>query len=657
MVERDRGGLGLPIVGALSTHGACVQAIERRVVPSETARLNCERALAGRLRSRSHLIYMTLDGEVEGKEVRAVVRSNGDPVLRPGALGQAQGPGQKGGLDRPALNQSPVRAFDPARIRSLVNRIVASGQFSQDTPLGRILHPGFQIAFRRRSERDSLHIGIGETQLSAHIDRVSPLSSRQGRLPATYSPLRVLAHLLARGARIVSGRRIPVSVRIEAPIVAAGSAVGATAPMSPLEEAVCLLDSPLEPWTVQAEVALPGRLETDRLRSAVEQAMAAHAMARARRRTQGRRATWELPVAADLDPVEELSLPAGGSLEQVRSDLYSLSVPLTASPPFRIRLVHRPEGDQLMLSAHHAAIDGVGAFAFLASVAAAYRGEAPLPDELGLHDLSARGRTGRLARARTALVEAAQLARGSAHLAPQGGHPAAGYGVHHHGLTAEQASVPPVLAAALFAAMHRWNVAHGEPDGRLTLYLTERMCPAPAVGNSLCMVGVSTRPDQRTEPRLLLEAVAARLACIEQRHSAAALVGLFGALQHLPRLIKPAVAQRVIADPFVPGAVLSNLGVAPTLDFGPAAGQAVGAWTSPPAMMPEGLSIGVVTLDGRMTLSLRYRHPLWGPAEAAEFCARYTAAIDEFAGLLSWPSGQDIGAGHGPGVGACHGAC
>ncbi|MGH2717001.1 MAG: hypothetical protein ACRDJU_00250, partial [Actinomycetota bacterium] len=54
---------------------------------------------------------------------------------------------------------APARAFDPERIRSLVNRIVASGQFSRDTPLGRILHPRERIAFRRRSGRDSVHIG------------------------------------------------------------------------------------------------------------------------------------------------------------------------------------------------------------------------------------------------------------------------------------------------------------------------------------------------------------------------------------------------------------------------------------------------------------------------------------------------------------------
>lgn len=82
--------VNVTIDNSARTRFAAVQAIERSVVLSETAGLNCERALAGRLRSRSHLIYMTLDGEVEGKEVRAVVRSNGEVACDRALLARAQ---------------------------------------------------------------------------------------------------------------------------------------------------------------------------------------------------------------------------------------------------------------------------------------------------------------------------------------------------------------------------------------------------------------------------------------------------------------------------------------------------------------------------------------------------------------------------------------
>ncbi|MGH2718915.1 MAG: hypothetical protein ACRDJU_10080, partial [Actinomycetota bacterium] len=122
---------------------------------------------------------------------------------------------------------------------------------------------------------------------------------------------------------------------------------------------------------------------------------------------------------------------------------------------------------------------------------------------------------------------------------------------------------------------------------------------------------------------------------IKKRDSAAALVGLLEVVQHLPQFIKPAVALRLIADPFLPGALVTNLGVLEPLRFGPGAGDSTEAWTSPPAMMPEGLSIGVVTLGGVLRMSLRYRHPLWGPAQAASFCARYVEAIDALVEALS----------------------
>lgn len=546
----------------------------------------------------------------------------------------------------------PVRAFDPERIRVLVNRIVASGQFSKDTPLGRILHPRDRIAFRRRSGRDSLHIGIGETELDAHIDRLSPLSQRQGRRRATYSVPRMLAHLALAGFHALAGHsghssskravvEAPPRSRVPPPVAAAELPM---TPMGPIEEGICLLDTPLEPWTVEAEVALSGHLDLERLRIAVDEAMARHPIARARHRSdRGRRAVWELPQAADVEPVTEV---ADQPLDDLRADFYSLGIPLTESPPLRIRLVHQAEADRLMLSAHHAAIDGIGAFAFLSSVAAAYRGEtAGVPDELGFRDwgamLGARGFTGRVSRAKTMILEAAQLARGSAHLAAGGGHPAAGYGVHHRALTGAQTErllaaggscgVDAVLAAALISAMHGWNAAHGDRDGRLILDLPFSVRPGGRnlVGNYLCLVAVSTTPEQRAEPKRLIDAVAGRLAQIRERNSAGALIGLFEVVQHLPRFIKPAVALRVIADPFVPGALLANLGTV-DLGFGEGAGEAVEAWTSPPAMMPEGLSIGVVSLGGVLRMSLRYRHPLWGAAEAANFADGYVAAIDAF---------------------------
>ncbi|MGH3821753.1 MAG: GTP cyclohydrolase I [Pseudonocardiaceae bacterium] len=45
--------------------------------------------------------------------------------------------------------------------------------------------------------------------------------------------------------------------------------------------------------------------------------------------------------------------------------------------------------------------------------------------------------------------------------------------------------------------------------------------------------------------------------------------------------------------------------------------------------MPVGLAVGAVTAEGRLHLVFRYRHPLFGPAEAADFANRYLTALDQ----------------------------
>jgi hypothetical protein len=47
--------------------------------------------------------------------------------------------------------------------------------------------------------------------------------------------------------------------------------------------------------------------------------------------------------------------------------------------------------------------------------------------------------------------------------------------------------------------------------------------------------------------------------------------------------------------------------------------------------MPAGLSVGVVTLDDRLTVCFRYRRELLDPRQVARFTATYRAALDSLA--------------------------
>ena len=74
-------------------------------------------------------------------------------------------------------------------------------------------------------------------------------------------------------------------------------------------------------------------------------------------------------------------------------------------------------------------------------------------------------------------------------------------------------------------------------------------------------------------------------------------------------------------------AVLSNLGRLPAAPSFGDAGAVQAVWFSPPGRMPLGASLGAATLDGRLFLTLRYRHALFDANAAAEFLATLARAL------------------------------
>jgi len=50
-------------------------------------------------------------------------------------------------------------------------------------------------------------------------------------------------------------------------------------------------------------------------------------------------------------------------------------------------------------------------------------------------------------------------------------------------------------------------------------------------------------------------------------------------------------------------------------------------WFSTSAHMPRGLSVGAITVDGRLQLCFRYRRALLDDAAAGEFAAMYAAVL------------------------------
>jgi hypothetical protein len=54
-------------------------------------------------------------------------------------------------------------------------------------------------------------------------------------------------------------------------------------------------------------------------------------------------------------------------------------------------------------------------------------------------------------------------------------------------------------------------------------------------------------------------------------------------------------------------------------------------WFSTSAHMPRGLSVGAITVQGRLALCFRYRRALLDDAAAGEFVTAYAAALTTLA--------------------------
>jgi NRPS condensation-like uncharacterized protein len=233
-----------------------------------------------------------------------------------------------------------------------------------------------------------------------------------------------------------------------------------------------------------------------------------------------------------------------------------------------------------------------------------------------------------------------------ARLAVDGGAEKPGYGFHHVSLSPEKTkalagveggTVNDVLLSALHLAIAAWNDEHAVPSNRIGVLVPVNLRPKEwwqeMPGNFSLNVRVATNPAERESPEGVLQAMADQSNRIKKGGTGAALIEVLGGLRSLPLWAKQSAAP-VLAfsgSRLVDTALLSNLG---ELDdppsFGPDAGDTTEMWFSAPARMPLGLSMGTVTLGGRMHVTYRYRHPQFDRDAARRFAEGYEAALDLF---------------------------
>jgi NRPS condensation-like uncharacterized protein len=196
------------------------------------------------------------------------------------------------------------------------------------------------------------------------------------------------------------------------------------------------------------------------------------------------------------------------------------------------------------------------------------------------------------------------------------------------------ATVNDLLLAALAVTIDRWNEAHDRPSDHIALTMPVNLRPAEwrseVVGNFASYASISLARHERRDLAEALAATARRTRRIKETGLAGTVLDVLARRSLLPVAVKrrlPALIP-LLGDSVVDTASLSNLGSQQAFSaLGSDLGGVEAVWFSPPNRMPLGASLGAVTLDDRLRLTLRYRHAQFDAAAAGDFAHSYRDAL------------------------------
>jgi NRPS condensation-like uncharacterized protein len=519
----------------------------------------------------------------------------------------------------PAHADAAPPVADPV---ALLHHLDVSGRFHRDSRLGRLYHPG-EVSLRENVPTNSLHLSVDDNRVKAHVDGVSPLATRS-RGSSKYSLRRALAHNLAGMVQdlvwVLRGRLGDHRCELDCEWLTGD------AHATPDEDE--LLDASTSAWSVHMEARVAGSLEEARLRAALGTVLGRDGVER--------------------DPLEVVDCHDDDALDAARARLQGMAVAVYERPPLHAYLARHATGDVLMLNLNHAAADAFAALRVLQRIARAYAGDAhpadaPL-DLLAVRDLPVRpASTSASALARSykkADERLRDMMAPPAQLAGEQHDDRPGYGFHLVSLSAEETSdmldaTRPgtsrnVLMAALHLAIGDWNLKHGVPGRRIGVLVPANLRPEEwepdRVGNFSVTARISTSHRDRADATSALKAITAQTTRNKRTRTGIALIAALQRNGLLELWVKQStvVLEPAIHNRLVDTAMVCNLGfVDEKPSFGPDAGDTLGLWLSIPSRSPLNLCIGAVTVAGRLHLTFRYPHGLFGPDAARRFAECY----------------------------------
>jgi NRPS condensation-like uncharacterized protein len=230
-------------------------------------------------------------------------------------------------------------------------------------------------------------------------------------------------------------------------------------------------------------------------------------------------------------------------------------------------------------------------------------------------------------------------------VARDGGSNRPGYGFDFMSLSADETravgnrrtpdtTVNDVLLGALAVTVARWNAMHGQHAGRIALAMPVNLRPPgwkhEVVSNLASYVSISLEADERPDVGHAAAAAARWTRPIKREKLAGIVVDVLnqmsmfsvGVKRRLPDLIP------LTGDVVVDTASLSNLGIVEDLPrLNDTAGPVRAVWFSQPGRMPLGTCIGALTLNGRLHLTLRYRHAQFDRPAARAFFRLFRSVL------------------------------
>lgn len=401
-----------------------------------------------------------------------------------------------------------------------------------------------------------------------------------------------------------------------------------------MDELFFHLDQPVSPFSLQMEVRVDERLDAERLEAAIQRAAENHPMMRvsmAPYQPSDKTYCWNLHQRLDQVPLKVVQCDDEEALDNVRTELHTLSVPLAEAPPFRCVLAHCEGGDLLLINLSHSVSDGVGLYRFMASILRAYANVSDPVPELDFltardlrHEIRSKNLAERLGRIRKLLGVLGSAILPPTRIASEDLDEQPGLGFVPLRFSASQTSrlehlrkdgstINDVLLAGLHMAIERWNQQHEKNSGRTSIMLpinARAQTHAQELAANLSLwVNVVSQADERADFQTLLKAITRQTSHFKEKGNAGLLIELLYEIRSLPLWAKKALPGLLplTGNRIVDTTVFNNLGRVPNPLPEDAELKMTEVWFSSPCRAPMGLSLGAATLYDRLYLSFRYQ--------------------------------------------------